>query len=89
MNRHLIIGVMLLLMVLPAGVSRTEEPGPGHNDAWDQLLERAAVIRPAGRELEWLKIPWVLNLKAAHQTAQAEGRPIFLWVTGDDPLERC
>jgi hypothetical protein len=31
----------------------------------------------------------VLDLKKAQQTAQSEGRPIFLWVTGDDPLERC
>jgi hypothetical protein len=55
----------------------------------DELADRAAVVKPAAKELAWLKIPWVLDLKAAQQTAKMEGRPIFLWVTGDDPLERC
>jgi hypothetical protein len=55
----------------------------------DDLADRAGVVKPTATELAWLKIPWVLDLKAAQQTAQAEGRPIFLWVTGDDPLERC
>lgn len=55
----------------------------------DELELRAAVIKPTAEELAWLKIPWVLDLKAAQQTATSERRPIFLWVTGDDPLERC
>jgi hypothetical protein len=53
------------------------------------LARRAAVVKPTATELAWLTIPWVLDLKAAQTTAKAEGRPIFLWVTGDDPLERC
>jgi hypothetical protein len=89
MNRKFIFRVMSLLMLLPPGVSRTEEPGPGQNDARSQLVERATVIKPTAKELAWLNIPWVLDLKAAQTTAKAEGRPIFLWVTGDDPLERC
>ncbi len=89
MNRNFIFSVMLSLMLLPPGVSRTEEPGPGQNDRWNQLVERAAVVKPTAKELAWLTIPWVLDLKAAQTTAKAEGRPIFLWVTGDDPLERC
>ena len=87
MNRNFIFSVMLLLISLPPGVSRTEEPSPGQNVAWNQLVERAA--EPTAKELAWLTIPWVLDLKAAQTTAKAEGRPIFLWVTGDDPLERC
>jgi hypothetical protein len=55
----------------------------------DELLDRAAVIKPGAGELAWLKIPWMLDLKAAQRTAKAEDRPIFLWVTGDDPLGRC
>jgi hypothetical protein len=93
MNRNFMFSVMLLLMALPPGVSRTEEPGhltsPGQKTAWNQLVERAGVVKPTAKELAWLTIPWVLDLKAAQTTAKAEGRPIFLWVTGDDPLERC
>ena len=88
MNRNLVIAMMWLLMLLP-GVLRSEEPGPGQNDSWNQLVQQAAVVRPTAKELAWLNIPWVLDLKAAQTTAKVEGRPIFLWVTGDDPLERC
>jgi hypothetical protein len=92
MKRHFMLSV-LLLMALPPGVSRTEEKGrptaPGQNAVWSQLMERAAVVKPTAKELAWLTIPWVLDLKTAQTTAKSEGRPIFLWVTGDDPLERC
>jgi hypothetical protein len=53
------------------------------------LVKRAAVIKPAAEELRWQQIPWVTDLTAGQRLAKAEGRPIFLWVTGDDPLERC
>ena len=59
------------------------------SSAADDLADRAAVVKPTAKELAWLKIPWVLDLTAAQKTAQTERRPIFLWVTGDDPLERC
>jgi hypothetical protein len=53
------------------------------------LVKRAAVIKPAPEELRWQQIPWVTDLTEGQRLAKAEGRPIFLWVTGDDPLERC
>ncbi len=53
------------------------------------LARRAAVIGPAPEELRWQQIPWVTDLAEGQRLAQAERRPIFLWVTGDDPLERC
>jgi hypothetical protein len=53
------------------------------------LAKRAAVIKPVAEELRWRQIPWVMDLTVGQRLAQAEGRPIFLWVTGDDPLERC
>jgi hypothetical protein len=89
MNRNFIVSVMLLLMPISIGAPRAEGPGPAQDDAWKRLVERAAVVKPTAKELAWLTIPWVLDLKAAQTTAKAEGRPIFLWVTGDDPLERC
>jgi hypothetical protein len=55
----------------------------------DDLAMRAAAIKPTAKELEWLAVPWVLNLAEAQKMAREEKRPIFLWVTGDDPLERC
>lgn len=55
----------------------------------EELARRAAVIKPAEHELRWQQIPWLTDLAEGERLAQAEQRPIFLWVTGDDPLERC
>lgn len=55
----------------------------------DDLEARASAIKPTPGELAWLGVPWVLDLAEARKTAREEKRPIFLWVTGDDPLERC
>jgi hypothetical protein len=55
----------------------------------DDLAARASAIKPTAKELAWLGVPWVLNLAEAQKMAREEKRPIFLWVTGDDPLERC
>ena len=55
----------------------------------EELARRAAVIKPAAAELKWQQIPWVMDLTQGLKLARTEKRPIFLWVTGDDPLERC
>lgn len=34
-------------------------------------------------------IPWVLDLEAGVRQARDEKRPVLIWVSGDDPLERC
>ena len=54
----------------------------------DDLLRRAAVIKPRPDELKWQKIPWVQDLVEGQRIAQAERRPIFLWAIADAPLER-
>src|SRR5262245_14749574 len=41
------------------------------------------------RSTKWLSIPWLVDLNEAMRTAKDEGRPIVIWVSGDDPLERC
>jgi hypothetical protein len=40
-------------------------------------------------ELKWQEIPWLVDLEEGIRQAKAESRPILLWVSGDDPLERC
>jgi hypothetical protein len=93
MNREIKIAAMLLLMALLPGLTLADEPNSRTHEAqkvgWKQMEDRAAVVKPTAKELAWLQIPWVLDLNAAQSTAKAERRPIFLWVTGDDPLERC
>jgi hypothetical protein len=34
-------------------------------------------------------IPWDLDLQTGIRLAQEEKRPVLIWVSGDDPLERC
>jgi hypothetical protein len=34
-------------------------------------------------------IPWILDLEEGVRLARAEKRPVLIWVSGDDPLERC
>ena len=62
---------------------------PKRDDARAGLLRRAAAVKPTPAELKWQKIPWLLDLADGQRRARAEGRPIFLWASGDPPLERC
>jgi hypothetical protein len=34
-------------------------------------------------------LPWLIDLPEGIRVAKAEKRPILIWVSGDDPLERC
>jgi hypothetical protein len=61
----------------------------GTAPASDELLRRAAVVKPSPAELEWQRIPWITDLTEGLRLARQERRPIFLWATGNDPLERC
>ncbi len=77
------VGVVLALAAVGAGVQSSPAP--------DKLAGQAlcATIKPNVAELSWQKIPWLTDLGQAQVVARQEKRPIFLWVTGDDPLERC
>lgn len=39
-------------------------------------------IRPQAGESLWMAIPWLTDLHAARQKAAAEGKPLFLMVSG-------
>lgn len=53
------------------------------------LERRAAILRPKPGEFKWQQIPWVLDLSEARKQAKEEKRPLLIWASGDDPLERC
>jgi hypothetical protein len=72
-----------MLRVLAAGPVRG-----GSETTPTDLMRRAEVIKPSAGELKWQRIPWLTDLTKGQIVARAERRPIFLWVTGDDPLER-
>ena len=74
---------------LPTGPGPVVAEEPKKDDVRADLLRRAAAVKPTPAELKWQKIPWVLDLADGQRLARAEGRPIFLWASGDPPLERC
>ena len=39
-------------------------------------------IRPQTGESRWMEIPWLTNLHEARRKAAAEGKPLFLMVSG-------
>ena len=41
------------------------------------------------REPKWQRIPWLIDLDQAIRLAREEKRPLLIWTSGDDPLERC
>ncbi len=57
--------------------------------AGDDLARRAEIIKPKPGEYKWKQIPWIVDLNEGIRLAREEKRPILLWVSGDDPLERC
>ena len=46
-------------------------------------------IKPIESEVRWRQIPWMQDLSAAVEQAKKEKRPVLIWVSGDEPLERC
>jgi hypothetical protein len=40
-------------------------------------------------ELNWQRTPWLSDLPDAIRQARAENRPLLLWITADEPLDRC
>ena len=83
LRTQMLIGTLALLSF---GASRPfDDVQPTARD----LALRASVIKPSPGELKWQQIPWMTDFAAAQASARAERRPLFLWVTGDDPLERC
>jgi hypothetical protein len=47
------------------------------------------VQTPQPGELKWQQAPWLTDLTEAVRQAKAEGRLLLLFVSGDEPLEKC
>jgi hypothetical protein len=74
-------------------VSADPKPAAPRDDV-SRLAKDAAqfykyVKDPLPGELKWQEIPWLLDLDEAIRLAKEEKRPVLLWVSGDDPLEKC
>lgn len=83
---------VLCLSLAAATVQADSRPSKPHPDV--ARLPKAAAKLYADttlfpRPTKWLTVPWLLDLNEGIRVATAEHRPVLLWVSGDDPLERC
>jgi len=92
-------GVLALFIVATVGAvvtgaegaadrSGDRSPGAGRLPA-DAARMYGFVKTPHPGELTWQQIPWLTDLREGIKQAKAEGRPLVLFVSGDDPLEKC
>jgi hypothetical protein len=85
--------VPFIVMVVGAGAAGAEVPAE-RTPGLDRLPVDASrmynfVKSPHPNELRWQQIPWLTDLEEAIRQAKAEKRPLVLFVSGDDPLEKC
>ena len=73
--------------LLLAGAAARTAPGPDGDAA--ALARRLEAIKQPAELTKWQRIPWLTDLGEAVRVAREEKRPLFLWASGDDPLERC
>jgi hypothetical protein len=52
-------------------------------------LLRYHSCKPSRAELKWQRVPWLMDLVAARKQARAEKRPLLVWVSIYEPMERC
>ena len=53
---------------------------------WERRLQ---AIRPPAEQVRWQQIPWLTDLPNALRVAREEKRPLLVWASDDDPLDRC
>jgi hypothetical protein len=73
---------------VPAGQPADRNPGADHLPG-DAARMYGFVKTPHPGELKWQQIPWLTDLRDGVRQARAESRPLLLFVSGDDPLEKC
>ena len=50
------------------------------------LEARIAALLPHADEQAWRRIPWRSDLLVARREANAQGKPIFMWIMNGNPL---
>ena len=86
------IGIGFAIGQSPGVARRTAPTASGPSTA--RLSPQAALVYNYVKmqmpgELKWQRTPWMVDLPEAVRQAKAENRPLFIWATDDDPLERC
>ena len=53
------------------------------------VVKRFDRLRMSADYLRWQKIPWMTDLSDGLAVAKKENRPVLLWGSDDNPLDRC
>jgi hypothetical protein len=68
-------------------MATAHEPGPARLSPEAAFIYKCVKMRP--RALNWQQIPWLVDLPEAVRQAKDQNRPLLLWLSDDEPLERC
>lgn len=86
----LVLGIAATAGVFAAGDEVPTERNPGAGRLPVEAARMYGYVKtPHPGELKWQQIPWQTDLQGAMSQAKAERRPLLLFVSGDDPLEKC
>ncbi len=92
-----LVGVGLTVPGKARGQSRTDarrnpptatQPGANRLGPEASKIYRYVHMMKPG-DLDWQQIPWLVDLEDGVRLAKAENRPILIWATDDDPIDRC
>jgi hypothetical protein len=96
------IAATVLVGVLSAGIGWAADPVPGDSRRTEPAASRSAAVRLSPTadliyqyvekhpgQFAWQRIPWLVDLPEAIHQSKEENRPVLLFVSADDPLERC
>jgi hypothetical protein len=94
--KKLKMAVRVFLAVGLVGMAAAERaPVPHAIDDVSRLPPEAARLYAYVRtplvpsELAYRQIPWLVDLNEGLRVAREQKRPLLLWTSGDDPLDRC
>ena len=84
MTRRLsgLLGALLAAVAIQGGTA-------ARADDEAAIRRRIDELRIPEAQLRWQRVPWVADVDEGLRLAREERRPILIWVSGDDPLERC
>ncbi len=64
-------------------------PLPVAGQEKSELRDTANRVRATAEEMNFTKIPWVMDLFEGFRLAKEENRPVFLYMITGDPLDDC
>jgi hypothetical protein len=87
-----LVSAALFTVVAAVPVRADSRPLAKHPDvAWlaTETAKLHAHVTLFPQSTKWLDVAWLTDLNEAIRAAKEEKRPVLIWVSGDDPLERC